>query len=107
MSDRQAYSRSRPAVVSKLEIVILAIVTTDVLSILTGVTTLHVVGNKPDALTSKCSRVSRHRNGGPYYRNHKLKLVIGNADCDRPCVRSEEHTSELQSQSNLVCRLLL
>src|SRR2546430_11097432 len=27
-------------------------------------------------------------------------------DC-RNCVRSEEHTSELQSQSNLVCRLLL
>src|SRR2546430_5381979 len=27
---------------------------------------------------------------------------------DRPCPeRSEEHTSELQSQSNLVCRLLL
>src|SRR3989475_5372466 len=25
----------------------------------------------------------------------------------RICVRSEEHTSELQSQSNLVCRLLL
>src|SRR2546430_10032676 len=25
----------------------------------------------------------------------------------QPCVRSEEHTSELQSQSNLVCRLLL
>src|SRR2546430_13636585 len=25
----------------------------------------------------------------------------------RPMVRSEEHTSELQSQSNLVCRLLL
>src|SRR2546430_9450311 len=24
-----------------------------------------------------------------------------------PCTRSEEHTSELQSQSNLVCRLLL
>src|SRR5688572_32073373 len=24
-----------------------------------------------------------------------------------PCWRSEEHTSELQSQSNLVCRLLL
>src|SRR2546430_13473894 len=35
-------------------------------------------------------------------------------DCGRPCdcgvtgaYRSEEHTSELQSQSNLVCRLLL
>src|SRR2546430_10181981 len=26
---------------------------------------------------------------------------------DRPQSRSEEHTSELQSQSNLVCRLLL
>src|SRR2546427_5802282 len=25
----------------------------------------------------------------------------------QPCQRSEEHTSELQSQSNLVCRLLL
>src|SRR2546427_6893610 len=24
-----------------------------------------------------------------------------------PCLRSEEHTSEIQSQSNLVCRLLL
>src|SRR2546430_13149999 len=30
----------------------------------------------------------------------------GNTTCSRPC-RSEEHTSELQSQSNLVCRLLL
>src|SRR2546430_9185715 len=26
---------------------------------------------------------------------------------ERRCFRSEEHTSELQSQSNLVCRLLL
>src|SRR2546427_4782216 len=26
---------------------------------------------------------------------------------DVSCMRSEEHTSELQSQSNLVCRLLL
>src|SRR2546430_9547573 len=26
---------------------------------------------------------------------------------DQACQRSEEHTSELQSQSNLVCRLLL
>src|SRR5688572_32410128 len=31
----------------------------------------------------------------PRYRQHAL------------CRRSEEHTSELQSQSNLVCRLLL
>src|SRR5256886_7619449 len=27
--------------------------------------------------------------------------------CNRVTMRSEEHTSELQSQSNLVCRLLL
>src|SRR2546430_10338366 len=31
----------------------------------------------------------------------------GGARLDGPRVRSEEHTSELQSQSNLVCRLLL
>src|SRR5690606_40426392 len=27
--------------------------------------------------------------------------------CGRPVIRSEEHTSELQSRENLVCRLLL
>src|SRR2546430_12560722 len=32
--------------------------------------------------------------------------IIGNLDADVR-KRSEEHTSELQSQSNLVCRLLL
>src|SRR2546430_5197827 len=31
-------------------------------------------------------------------------LLLGHS---RPHLRSEEHTSELQSQSNLVCRLLL
>src|SRR2546430_13067662 len=31
----------------------------------------------------------------------RMNLVLGNS------CRSEEHTSELQSQSNLVCRLLL
>src|SRR2546430_5405878 len=33
--------------------------------------------------------------------------VLGIAACTRLPPRSEEHTSELQSQSNLVCRLLL
>src|SRR2546430_11722032 len=32
-------------------------------------------------------------------------MVVRNGDLER--LRSEEHTSELQSQSNLVCRLLL
>src|SRR2546430_7190599 len=39
---------------------------------------------------------------------HDMKVVMGVSD--RVTVldyRSEEHTSELQSQSNLVCRLLL
>src|SRR5690606_42037896 len=34
--------------------------------------------------------------------------IISNASCTTNClVRSEEHTSELQSRENLVCRLLL
>src|SRR2546427_11975091 len=39
-----------------------------------------------------------------------LHVRIATAPClwpQRPAARSEEHTSELQSQSNLVCRLLL
>src|SRR2546430_7210682 len=35
-----------------------------------------------------------------------LRIIVGLSHPRREC-RSEEHTSELQSQSNLVCRLLL
>src|SRR2546430_13580373 len=39
------------------------------------------------------------------------RVLLATSVVDRPCEgaghRSEEHTSELQSQSNLVCRLLL
>src|SRR5688572_31231437 len=52
---------------------------------------------------------------------HRIKAVAEREECIRsrnraleqrrvtalPAARSEEHTSELQSQSNLVCRLLL
>src|SRR2546427_3622636 len=40
---------------------------------------------------------------------HARLLTTVTTGCRRreACVRSEEHTSELQSQSNLVCRLLL
>src|SRR2546430_8135441 len=34
-------------------------------------------------------------------------VMIQEQSAIEPAVRSEEHTSELQSQSNLVCRLLL
>src|SRR5690606_40674004 len=36
-----------------------------------------------------------------------MKLVAANADIIETWLRSEEHTSELQSRENLVCRLLL
>src|SRR5205085_4801467 len=38
---------------------------------------------------------------------HERHLLCLLSQLDRVAVRSEEHTSELQSQSNLVCRLLL
>src|SRR5688572_32517986 len=40
-------------------------------------------------------------------REISLANGIGNRRRQRSAHRSEEHTSELQSQSNLVCRLLL
>src|SRR2546427_9084346 len=39
----------------------------------------------------------RYEEGSPSHRTRNIQT----------CQRSEEHTSELQSQSNLVCRLLL
>src|SRR6202023_4213822 len=36
-----------------------------------------------------------------------VRLIISNAHRSRLAKRSEEHTSELQSLTNLVCRLLL
>src|SRR2546430_12697374 len=52
------------------------------------------------------------RQGGEFFQTPTLGrgLAIGDLDNDGwpdLAVRSEEHTSELQSQSNLVCRLLL
>src|SRR5688572_18865272 len=38
---------------------------------------------------------------------HPLRTRSAFAPIPQPAIRSEEHTSELQSQSNLVCRLLL
>src|SRR5256886_9821558 len=40
-------------------------------------------------------------------RLNALRLFVGRRVGRAAVVRSEEHTSELQSQSNLVCRLLL
>src|SRR2546430_12837969 len=43
----------------------------------------------------------------PPYIQGAGNLNAGPGSCEDSPVRSEEHTSELQSQSNLVCRLLL
>src|SRR5256886_9630503 len=44
----------------------------------------------------------------PHQLGDAALRLLGGAESDaRRRVRSEEHTSELQSQSNLVCRLLL
>src|SRR2546430_3712781 len=40
-------------------------------------------------------------------RRRQLVKAVGELDAIAVQLRSEEHTSELQSQSNLVCRLLL
>src|SRR5437870_10599840 len=43
---------------------------------------------------------------GPISRNSRF-LNLSVEFCGAPAVRSEEHTSELQSRGHLVCRLLL
>src|SRR2546427_5983533 len=58
------------------------------------------------------SRYARHRDrravcvSGAHSGSASLAERLGHGAHPRPA-RSEEHTSELQSQSNLVCRLLL
>src|SRR2546430_13416112 len=65
-----------------------------------------------------CAIPPRGSSGSPHARVPKLSrspptarrsgTITGKAPSrSRGCSRSEEHTSELQSQSNLVCRLLL
>src|SRR5207249_6197109 len=63
-------------------------------------------------------RFQRKRIAVPGANRCALALAISALHCrsgvmsskiqnERPCVRSEEHTSELQSRFDLVCRLLL
>src|SRR2546421_7585006 len=44
--------------------------------------------------------------GATVNKDHRIAALEKQA-YERPLVRSEEHTSELQSRSDLVCRLLL
>src|SRR2546430_12893703 len=56
----------------------------------------------------RSQRAAEIRLGGARFHQHPLEPLAlpGGGDAEA-LVRSEEHTSELQSQSNLVCRLLL
>src|SRR5206468_11404424 len=60
-------------------------------------------GRRP---TSSCRR---RVSDGHCWRAGAIKAISthGHSPCDRQHLRSEEHTSELQSRSDLVCRLLL
>src|SRR5688572_32376049 len=58
-----------------------------------------------DALSGIASTEYRVDGGG--FQNGTSVLIPAPADHSNDGPRSEEHTSELQSQSNLVCRLLL
>src|SRR2546430_7423841 len=62
---------------------------------------------KPHPLFQLC--LGHLRFVGPFLRSSGLLSVdfLAEADAYVADERSEEHTSELQSQSNLVCRLLL
>src|SRR5688572_32213780 len=53
----------------------------------------------------RSDRICRYRRPQPIAN---AAAIAGNQSLNvTPAARSEEHTSELQSQSNLVCRLLL
>src|SRR2546427_6053159 len=56
---------------------------------------------------ARCRRLPRADRGGGLLPRVYLGGFVRRLELSRPPRRSEEHTSELQSQSNLVCRLLL
>src|SRR2546426_7503616 len=78
-------------------------------------TTLFRSGKRPPARQGRVPRISRGRPsrvGEPPRRGHQGGPPLPARDPARrerrrPAARSEEHTSELQSPCNLVCRLLL
>src|SRR5688572_31620021 len=59
----------------------------------------HRLQRRPGRFQRTATRQQRSR--------HPYRCRRGRRCCALPPSRSEEHTSELQSQSNLVCRLLL
>src|SRR5438034_5777453 len=64
---------------------------------------VHVAPKTTSVITSK----SISKNGGRAGYRGLLEVAKGAKGSRSKVVRSEEHTSELQSHSDLVCRLLL
>src|SRR2546430_4480561 len=75
----------------------------------TEIYTLSLHDALPIWTCSTCA-ASRVKSAASTLAAMRMPFVIADSGprrCPPPCRRSEEHTSELQSQSNLVCRLLL
>src|SRR5262249_62407512 len=74
----------------------------------------HPVGAEPGDLRGRVAKLAEHIAGvvaqvGTWRPDgwRRVGHLDGVADDVQPSPRSEEHTSELQSLTNLVCRLLL
>src|SRR5579859_5459398 len=67
-----------------------------------SLTNFEIVAETSAILSNSCSPIHAAPSLKEAYRTMSGKCAKLNPVC-----RSEEHTSELQSQSNLVCRLLL
>src|SRR2546430_17674040 len=70
------------------------------------------VNTGPSERSSMTPSLTRERTmpwgATPWYKYcPSAETAVGTQPTNGECIRSEEHTSELQSQSNLVCRLLL
>src|SRR2546430_6278663 len=61
----------------------------------------------PAEIAQMPARFAAGRDGGAKARQRRLDVAALVEQQPPEIIRSEEHTSELQSQSNLVCRLLL
>src|SRR5256886_12346226 len=70
-----------------------------------GIRDLTVTGVQTCALP--ISRAAASRASRRSASRSSIRSSIGASQTRQKATRSEEHTSELQSQSNLVCRLLL
>src|SRR2546430_15514549 len=68
----------------------------------TATTEIYTLSLQRRSSDLKCSLRSKRPSAGQWPARSKSGLMS-----TRNPLRSEEHTSELQSQSNLVCRLLL